>query len=217
MSIEKTALNGSIETLCKWLKSNALGVYFDEITLDSSDGKNKVICKTGGIDFLAFYEDVTKSNGGILVKNKVGESTKIESSIAMTYGYGYKLGGGLMISFRSSGGSFTEPRIAVAKDNSGNTTIVAERTIMTESGSVYNMGVYNPDSQPLGRLSIPKTANITALTSMCPFVVCGQEASYTPDVFYTPFTQYTGEAVYDINGTKYLSNGIFAMKIQEGK
>lgn len=213
MSIEKTALNGSIETLYEWLKANALGAYFDEITLDSSDGKNKVICRTDGIDFLTFNDDPTKSGGGITVKNKTGESAQIESSAAMVYGCGFKLDSGLLISFRLSGSGFTAPRFAITKDDLGSTAVIAEKSLMSGSGSTYSMFVCSPNSQPLGNFSLLKTVGGMAMTSMCPFVLYGQEASYTPDVFYVPFAQYTGEAVFDMNGTKYLSTGIFAVKV----
>lgn len=58
--------------------------------------------------------------------------------------------------------------------------------------------------------------NITPLkssvTSLCPVVISAANGSYSTNVFYIPYTQYSGEAIFEINGTKYLSNGVFAMK-----
>ncbi len=208
MAIEKTALYNNFDRLYEWLNTNALGTYFDEIIKDTYT----VECKCGEKKFISFTDELNSSSHGIeICKQNGGYLRTCSSSLKETgYAYGWKTSSGLALAFDANYSGFTVPGFFITKDNHGNTAVIREKNFFTVS-STYYVAAETLKSFSLGKYMeiIPLKSPIT---SFSPVVVSEAEGSFTPNVFITPYTQYSGEAVLDINGTKYLSNGVFIMK-----
>lgn len=207
MAIEKTALYSDFDTFYEWLNENALGVYFDTVQKDSY----KIYCKCGEKNFITFTDELADSSFGIIIETLSGSELKVYSySLKDTgYAYGWKTNSGLALAFETGNAKFTAPCFFITKDNLGNTAVIRERDFFAYSS--YNVAAETQKSFSLDNYLeiIPRESS---MTSLCPIVISEAEGSFTPNVFCTPYTQYSGEAILEINGTKYLSNGVFVMK-----
>lgn len=207
MAIERTELYSSIDSLYNWLTENALGTYFDEIEKQDAC----VLCKCGAENFITFTNRLDYSGNGIKIAAANGLSTTLyDSDLKDTgYAYGWKTNGGLALAFQKENNVNTAPCFFITKDNHGDTTAVYDRNF--PFSSACNVVAESQKCNSLGKY-VQIYAVKSPMTSLCPAVVIAATDSFTPDVFLTPYTQYTGEAVLEINGTEYLSNGAFVMK-----
>lgn len=207
MAIERTELYSSMDSLCNWLMANALGTYFDEVEKQSG----RINCKYGGETFIAFTDTLYSSNYGIEITTPNGlDTTLYDSDLKNTgYAYGWKTNSGLALAFQKDNGHCTTPCFFITKDNHGETAVVYDRNL--SFSSVYNVVAETQKCNSLGKYIQINTAK-SSMTSLCPDVVLAATDSFTPNVFLTPYTQYSGEAILEINGAEYLSNGAFVLK-----
>lgn len=208
MAIEKIALYNNYNTFYEWLNENALGVYFDEVVKNLYN----INCNCGAKRFITFSDELDSSTYGITIETSSGKTVKYHSSSlkGTGYAYGWKTNSGLALSFGTKSSEITAPCIFITKDNSGKTAVILEKNFLI-STPPYSISAVEQNS-----FLLTEYLNITPLkssaTSLCPVVISAANESYTPNVFCMPYTQYSGEAILEINGTKYLSNGVFAMK-----
>lgn len=207
MAIERTELYSSMDSLYNWLTDNALGIYFDEVEKQS----DRINCKCGGENFITFTNELGYSGNGMKITTPNGLSTTLYNSDLKDtgYAYGWKTNGGLALAFQKENNVATAPCFFITKDNHGDTAVVYDRNL--SFSSVYNVVAETQKCNSLGKYIQINTAK-SPMTSLCPAVVLAATDSFTPDVFLTPYTQYSGEAILEINGAEYLSNGAFVLK-----
>lgn len=218
MAIERTHIIYSTlaaeaaTNLAEYLNTNAVPKYFDKVELNT----DAVSCYVGEVELLKIKMFLNQSGSGVTVTTENGETiTLTGTSTNAQFQYAYKCNNG--ISFAQELAS--DIVLTITKDNEGNTTIIF---VSSSSGSYLNMAknstsgynklyVVNKKSQSIFYKFFYCLNRGEQLTVFCPLPV-GDTAAYTPDAFLMPYTQFTSHGVIDVDGCKYLSNGLWCVK-----
>ena len=223
MAIETTYFTGTTaETnyaeVLAWLTANAAD-YFDEIT----GSENVITCKIGDVNALtlnfteatnARFATITLKNGiSINTVYKWGDNSGKETVVRLNRGIktdnGISLFGTQYLNF------------FVAKTSDNNTIFayfgelnstsdwgwyigeIEKSANFIKSRSISSSGWGNYTTY--GVYSAGKTALVPAITDV---------GTYNDNLFFVPFTQFAGQSGITINvdGTKYVYNGVFALK-----
>lgn len=223
MAITKTVFTATTQAanaaeVYAFLNANKSG-YFDSVTQDES---GNITCTVGDVDCLELsfsFDGSTKS-----IKISAANGTSSQGSFAnIKWEYAYATSKGLWLySYAIFGGNASYPiSIFITNTDSGDTAIVAicdgsntaEMAFITAdvlNGSVvrrYNgSGLY-----PTGSGSkIIFQSGVTTLTQI-PLTTGG--TSYTPDLFFTQFSQYPfTPSILTVGTTQYAYDGRIALR-----
>jgi hypothetical protein len=175
-----------------------------------------VTCHVGALKFLKIKMFLNQSGCGVTVTTENGETANYGvSGDAAQFQYAYKCNSG--ISFARELNS--DIVFTITKDNAGNTTLIYDvvssgkylSTVKNSSSNKNQIYVVNKNCQSIIYKSFDCTNSGEQLTVFCPLPV-GDTAAYTPDAFLMPYTQFTGQGVIDVDGCKYLSNGLWCVR-----
>jgi len=179
--------------------------YFDSIT----QGENTVTCKIGNTNFLVYTH-----GSGITVTTANGKTATVSSYVY----YGISTAHGVMISTHGNPAEGGEGFI-LTQDDAGNTVAIFSSTgDITRSGGSVNLYVYNINSlrknSDVYRTFYLEPNVFYGKNVLCPIMVQDTNtAYYTPNCYLIPFAKdsFTSGEV-DMDGTRYYTNGIIALK-----
>lgn len=130
----------------------------------------------------------------------------------------YETANGLVFGFNSN----NEPMLFITKDQNGNTVVAAVRNLnpmilASSSSSTVQIQIVNKNTSANGTISFYTVRDTSyqppTMTSLAPAVVLGNgNAEYCPNLFIQTFRQYDTFGTINIDGTNYLTNGVFALK-----
>lgn len=130
----------------------------------------------------------------------------------------YETANGLVFGFNSN----NEPMLFITKDQNGNTVVAAVRNLnpmilVSSSSSTVQIQIVNKNTSANGTIEFYTVRDTSyqppTMTSLAPAVVLGDgNAEYCPSLFIQTFRQYDTFGVIEIEGNKYLTNGVFALK-----
>ncbi|MDE5620902.1 MAG: hypothetical protein K2I80_10405 [Ruminococcus sp.] len=217
MAIERTYIDDeNTETalfkLSEYLIKTAVSKYFTKV--ENKDGV--ISCYTAD-DFLMMTIEYPLNSAGVTVHTRNGTSFNIKTGISSFphLSYGYRCNNDISFKIVSSSGSTNYPfALAVTKDESGNTVIIAEDNLRpSPSASSTPVYIINENSDAINpmravRYDMPDFVK----TVLAPLVVAGSSGNYTPDVFLQLFGHNTEQGTLDIDGVKYFSNGLWCIK-----
>lgn len=223
MAITKTVFTattqaGNAAEVYAFLNANKSG-YFDSVTQDES---GNIICTVGGVDCLKLsFDGSTKS-----IKISAANGTSRQGYFAnIKWEYAYATSKGLWLysyALFSANAKASYPiSIFITNTDSGDTAIVAicdgsntaEMAFITAdvlNGSVVRRhngsGLY-----PTGSGS--KIIYPSGVTTLTPIVLTESGTSYTPDLFFTLFTQYPfTPSILTVGTTQYAYDGRIALR-----
>ena len=206
MAISKTYFTGSAASanyaeILAYLQANATE-YFDEITGDESN----IYCK---------IENVTALTLNFADSKLFTIALKNGKSIENYYNWGNSH---FISAQKTDSGIFlfsnATTNIFITKTNLGSVFFAGVRRGTSSNNSFYMCDFSNSTS--ITSITYGSTssngiysASMTAITN-----VVSDSGAYCNNLFLVPFTQYAGQSdvVIDIDGTKYVYNGIFALK-----
>ena len=228
MAIEKTLFTGlnaqdNYAEVSAWLAENAAD-YFD--TIDIPSGAQKVSCKVGDVTALELdwgtdYD--TQRSFQVNAKNGANISSGyLYVHNVCCWRYGYKTDNGIVIcngqtdNFQAS--------IFISKNNNGdlifavlkpdspnytNPSNWAEVLDLNSLGSVKSDNSSQADPLTRHRINGIIPASMTALAP-----IVSDVETYCDKIMITPFSQYSNFCwgIIDVDGTKYVYNGVFALK-----
>ena len=202
------------EEVRAWLAANATE-YFD--TIDGTTWSNEVICKNDGKEVLKL--NFTSSGGTSLFAVYLKNGVSIGSSYwdkSRKFVKAYKTDNGICLWASNT------DNIMIAKTAEG-ANIVAVVTnaisgalrwyIGDATSSAAFVASSTQGSSPWANSNIiTMGVNSAGKTSLVPAVT--DSGTYSENLFFVPFTQFfsQGNMIIDIDGTKYVYNGVFALK-----
>ena len=225
MAIEKKTFDNTSDTayrndIYQYLVDNCVPEYFDEIVLEGDNIK----CIKNNIEVFALVSAGITSYYPVTFKinNGVTEQTCNTSVLR----YAYKCKNGISFSESFNGRHF----LTLCKDNNNETTFVFCNNSQSSSTPI-SIGVPIPISSPFLHMvpngikvicinikspSITFNAPLFADTQeiksvLCPLLVSRTE-NYTTDVSLLIYAQDVNQNIVDIDGVKYLSNGLWVIK-----
>lgn len=224
MAITKTNLKtaGNISAcannLYNYLNKNAVPDYFDSVTISDT----AVTCKKGYKSILKF------SYPGNYIEVKVTGLKEFNHRAVTGFeviSTAYKCNNGFIFDGSSNDYSTYNAPIMLTKDNAGNVTIGVLECLNGSSGEINckknNTNLLyvfneNSDFKTYNTVYFFDNANCRQnyQTAIVPLPVCGSAGGncYTPNAFLMPFTQVAETGKIDINGIKYLTNGLWCIK-----
>lgn len=225
MAIEKKAFDVSSDNayrndVYQYFVDNCVPEYFDEIVLEGADIK----CIKNGIEVFALVTANTLSNYSVTLK--INNGVTEQSCVTVILRYAYKCKNGISFSGSFNGRHF----LTICKDNNNETTFVFVNVSTSPSSPLF-INEPNPLSSPplhaAGNGTKVICVNIKSpsmtfnapffadtqeiKTVLCPLLVSRTE-NYTTDVSLLVYTQDVNQNIVDIDGVKYLSNGLWVVK-----
>lgn len=228
MAIETTYFTGlnaqdNYAEVSAWLVKNAVD-YFD--TIDVPSGAQEVSCKVGDVTALKLdwgTEFDTQRSFQINAKN----GANINSGYRYIHDrccwrYGYKTDSGIVICNNKTD-SF-QASIFISKNNNGELIFAVLRPNSPNFSSPSNLAeiidfnsLASIKSDESG-VSVPETRHLrngvisASMTALAPIV--SDAETYCDKIMITPFSQYSSMCwgIIDVDGTKYVYNGVFALK-----
>lgn len=223
MALEKTYLysddkNISMQNIYDYLIENAVPEYFDRVSFDETD--YTISCYVGDLEFVRI-KDSTYSNAsqpGITI-NTINYSCEIhKGSSGKHICYAFKTSHG--ISF-STGYSDLTSVFTICKDNDGNTTAIVVSDLKinksinkTSTSDVSKLFTANLQTGIIKGMHFWVCDDGLSTTATVPLYV-GDTTNYTPDVLLLAYAQNVSDGILDIDGVKYWSNGLWAVKIDD--
>lgn len=224
MAITKTNLitagdlNACANNLYNYLNGNAVPDYFDSVTISGTT----VNCIKGGKTILQFSCPGDKISLKFTGASEFNFSTPYPFEVIKS---AYKCNNGFMFDGATSDNPTFNAPIMLTKDNEGNVTIGILECLNGSSGEINCkknntnlLYVLNEktDFKTYNRVYFFDDSNCRQnyQTAIVPLPVCGSAGGncYTPNAFLMPFTQVAEIGKIDINGVKYLTNGLWCIK-----
>lgn len=220
MAIVKTVFDVSSQALnaadvFAFLNANKSG-WFDSVTQDAS---GNITCTADGVDCLKLGFDDSKKNITITTANN---TTAHDDATNYRWEYGYVTSKGIMLYSKRQVTSAVNRDISVfiTKNDSGDIAIVSIWDGYSSSqmdfvvADILNSGVtiiYEGGGlHSGGSASIIMPSGVTTFT---PIALTNNNISYTPDLFFTLFSQYRYiPSVLTIGGTQYVYDGRIALR-----
>lgn len=220
MAITKTVFDVSSQALnaadvFAFLNANKSG-WFDSVTQDAS---GNITCTADGVDCLNFGFDNAKSN---IIITAANNTTVHDTETNYRWEYGYITSKGIMLYSKRQVTNVVARDISVfiTKNDSGDIVIVSVYDAYSSSqmdfvvADVLNSNVIiiyeGAGLHSGGSASIIMPSGVTTLT---PIALTNNNISYTPDLFFTLFSQYRfTPSVLTIGGTQYVYDGRIALR-----
>lgn len=205
--------------LYEYLLENAVPKYFDSVSI--SEDKATITCFVDDTKVLELKAALTASSNYVYNKSGTSVNFKSSNSNATSFSYVYDLGNAL--AFQHNYVSYIS--FVITKDNNGKTAFLWINSLsITKSLSPYTSAGAAPTNAPVFTLSVENgNAQVKfftctggdAMTCLVPVPVSDQRGVYLPSVYWLPFCENVSDGVLEINGAKYLSNGIFCIKDEQ--
>lgn len=196
----------SFENLFDFLTEHTVPEYFDSVT-KSTDG-NSIYCETGGKTFINFQ--IAGDNTYCYIKYADNKNENLGFTMSsMYFDKAYKCKNGIFLSmYQKTNSNHFTPFFALTKDNKGNTVAIITGYFNSYRDYVAALNLNSTSTHNAVAVNSTKTS---CLTSLCPLVVSDDEA-YTPNAFVLPYAQSRSLNIFEADGVKYLSNGIWCIK-----
>ena len=224
MAITKTNLitaedlNACANNLYNYLNETAVPDYFDSVTISGTT----VSSIKGGKTILQFSCPGDRIAFKFTGAAEFNCSTRYRFEVIKS---AYRGSNGCMFDGASSDNPTFNAPIMLTKDNEGNVTIGilaipngSAVQIQCKKNTTNLLYVLNEktDFKTYNQVYFFDNANCRQnyQTAIVPLPVCGSAGGncYTPNAFLMPFTQVAEIGKIDINGVKYLTNGLWCIK-----
>lgn len=224
MAIKKTYIGISsggssleaVNNLYNYLSEYAVPEYFTSVTKTTDSETTTypyVSCFVGNTELIRIYNgNICYSDRGVVVQTDSGAKITTRATFTTQLVFAYAIRSEKGISLRTSSYPFA---FTITKDDNRNTTVIfAENlSLAPASSAVVNLYAVNTNTKNispvrLGFYSCPDYV----ITSLAPIVVSGEDGNYTPDAFLVLFPDNTTEGCMDIDGEKYMTNGLWCVK-----
>lgn len=220
MAITKTVFDVSSQALnaanvFAFLNANKSG-WFDSVTQDAS---GNITCTADGVDCLNFGFDNAKSN---IIITAANNTTAHDDAANYRWEYGYITSKGIMLYSKRQGTTVAAKDISVfiTKNDSGDIAIVSIWDGYNSSqmdfvvADIFNGSVtYLYDGSSVLTAVNPAPIMPSGVTTLTPIALTNNNISYTPDLFFTLFSQYRyTPSVLTIGGTQYVYDGRIALR-----
>lgn len=194
-----------------WLQNNAVPKYFGKVSYGS--GNYEAIC----------YKNESDSSPILRIQREQvyvrinGSEIQFKHGLSSVYGwqYGYKCENGLSLCIHTADDAENKFGLTITKNNNGDTVIIIANTlqILSSTTTVYCIvpSLTNETSgkgkgySMIGNFDSP-------VTGLLPFPVSNVSNAHTPNVFMQPFSQFSIQGLIDVDGVRYLSNGLWCIK-----
>lgn len=229
MAIETTYFTGTTAAanyaeVSAWLTANAAD-YFD--TIDVPSGGQEVNCKVGdvtalkldwGAEFSTQRAFKITANNGVVIDN--GYFFNFDRCV---WRRGVKTGNGIMLC-NGSTNSF-QTSLSISRNSEGGIIFAVVSPDNTNVNNSVNRGRIIDFEKSLNVTTTHEASGDSAAqrhggmgiisagrTALVPIV--SDAGTYCDNVFFTPFSQYSNFCwgTIDVSGTKYVYNGVFALK-----
>lgn len=213
MAFETTNIYSTDHSLLlAYLQEHAVPDYFDKVEADAETATT-ISCYVGDTVLLQF---ALNSSGGTLcyINTATGlQKTIPPTSNTLTIVYAHKSANGLAFTWGLAATVESLPSLIITKDSDENTAIVAAGKTGNISSLIQSVAAVTANDMAILAQGL-STRLTAAVTTVVPFVCgCGAgECRYTPNVVYFPTAQYTDPGEIIVNGSRYLSNGYWALK-----
>lgn len=219
-TFDMSSNNAYQNDIYQYFVDNCVPEYFDEIVLEG----NYIKCIKNDIEVFTLVNPNITSYYSITLKINNGVTDQSCSTPVLQYAY--KCKNGISFSESFNGRHF----LTLCKDNNNETTFVFCNNSQSSSHPI-SIGVPMPISSPslhmtpygikvicinvkspsitFNALFFANTQEIKSV--LCPLLVSRTE-NYTTDVSLLVYTQDVNQNVIDIDGVKYLSNGLWVVK-----
>lgn len=206
MAIKKTVFTGTTQAanapeVYAFLNANKAG-YFDSVEMDETS--HNITCYVGETPALTLGFDGTSKNIKITLTNGVVYSAYPVTNL---WRYAVKTSKGLVLVMDYSTVWITESSMGTTailfcgQESSSTSSLYYKCADIVHSTAMYEF-VYSPSDAM-------KAAGSTAFV---PIPLGANIESYTPDVYFTPYTQYREvTSKLTANGREYFYNGIIAL------
>lgn len=212
MAIKKTYIDDSdtetaLVKLSEYLTNTAVPKYFSKV--ENADGL--ISCYTND-DFLMMTIEYPLSPTGVTIhtRNNTSFSTKLNSTTKV-FANAYQCVNGISLQISNTANQLFG--LTITKDEAENTAIVLINSLYPAFSNQISTYIINENSDVFNPI---KTATYDsdnfAKTVLAPLVVLGSDGNYTPNVFLQLFAHNTEQGILDIEGVKYLSNGLWCVK-----
>ena len=218
MAIETTYFTGTTAEaneaeVYAWLTANAMD-YFDEIT----DENHEIICKKDGVNSLFFncsggsthHTAVMSKNGVVIwsyyaldITNEYYWNRAIKTDSGLVFVTKNNLA--TVFVSKTTNGDLFYVYCGSYKTGSNCVTAIADFEKSSNFNILEPTNGYLTDPKRYGVLQSAKTALVPALSDV---------GTYSENLFFVPYTQFSGPSIMtiEIDGTKYVYNGFFALK-----
>lgn len=220
MAITKTVFDVSSQALnaadvFAFLNANKSG-WFDSVTQDAS---GNITCTVDGVDCLELGFDNAKRNITVTAANN---TTASDDATGYRWEYGYVTSKGIMLYSKRQSTSDVNRDISlfITKNDSGDIAIVSiwdgynSNQMDFVVVDIFNGSVtYLYDASSVLTAANPAPIMQSGVTTFTPIALTNDNISYTPDLFFTLFSQYCYiPSVLTIGGTQYVYDGRIALR-----
>ena len=219
MAIVKTVFDVSSQALnaadvFAFLNANKSG-WFDSVTQDTS---GNITCTVDGVDCLKLGFDGSKRNITITTANN---TTGTDNNTNYRWEYGYVTSKGIMLYSKRQAANVVNRDISlfITKNDSGDIAIVSIWDGYNSNQAVFVVAdIFNGDVTQIYNGTVltandPFPISPSGVTTFTPIALTNNNISYTPDLFFTLFSQYCYiPSVLTIGGTQYVYDGRIALR-----
>lgn len=206
MAIEKTVFTGRTQAanapeVYAFLNANKEG-YFDSVEMDGST--NNITCYVGETPALTLGFDGTSKNIKITLTNGVVYSAYPTINL---WRYAVKTSKGLVLVMDYS-------TVWITESSMGTTAILFCGQESSSTSSLYYKcaDIVHSTAMYEFMYSVSSSMKAAGSTAFVPIPLGANIESYTPDVYFTPYTQYLGVvSKLTANGREYFYNGVIAL------
>lgn len=128
--------------------------------------------------------------------------------------FAYKNENSISFSFTENGTDTLNSKIklTITKDNADNTCVVCLSASQIVTGENKTNKIYTAGAET-NILSLYSCVNVSGqpLTARIPLFI-GNTGSYTPYFFLMPYTEYSTAGIIEMDGVRYVSNGLWCCK-----
>ena len=218
MAIETTYFTGTTEESNRnevkaWLSTNASD-YFNSISIPA--GSTQIQCKIGGVTALTIDTDSNNYIFFATLKNGMNDYRYAGWKTNHRFTRAVKTSCGILLYVNNLDNIFITKNtdggvIFAGYHSTGNSTYGATIGDFANDSAFKDMGGSNGTGFAASQL---KNVGVQSAgrTALVPVVT--DAGTYSDNLFFVPFTQFIGQSgiTIDVSGTKYVYNGVFALK-----
>lgn len=200
-----------LENILGVLEEHAVPKYFDsvEIVADTTKDVDYISCVKNDIEILKIYDSL--NSYGFTVTT-ASDSYELKQYYNTNTGALWVCENG--ISFAIYGGALDRFTFTIALDENGNTAFLFSEGFSQPTGGGADIACLSTDvdyNLAYCKKGMPQATSHGYLTALCPIPVY-QTEHYLQNVYLMPFCSNVGSEIIDIDGVKYISNGLWCVK-----
>lgn len=226
MACKKYLIYNSVEAtasynLYKFLEQYAVPDYFSRIEFDSetllvtcyniiddAEVPAMLFGRTNNYNFVTVYYN--NASGTARTASKYYCTST--SSQARCLVAGYVTDNGIAVSTAKENTTEGTMIAMITKDNCGNTTIITETETFSCTYNNVNIVACNGYNSAVVCACRCTAVPSIAATTLSPILIPDYNCGYTPNVYVMPFAENRSVGILELNGKRYLSNGVICMR-----